>query len=110
MKDKAQGFAIRKDRRDLQRLGGFLGSLFKVALLVAALGLYWRWHHDDPRLGPIFPSERKLVTANAAFFLSVLGLSGSAGLIAVELKLMRARPEIRLRKQATQIQLRKSKS
>jgi hypothetical protein len=33
MKDKARGFAIRKDRRDLERLRRLLASLFKVALL-----------------------------------------------------------------------------
>ena len=42
MKNQAQGFAIRKHHRDLQRLRRLLASLFKVALLVTALGLYWR--------------------------------------------------------------------
>ena len=81
MKNQAQGFAIRKHHRDLQRLRRLLASLFKVALLVTALGLYWRWNHD-PGVGPIFLSEGKRATANAAYFGSAFGLSGSAALIA----------------------------
>jgi hypothetical protein len=102
MKDKAQRFAIRKDRRDLQRLRRLLASLFKVVLLVTALGLFWRWNHD-PGVGPIFLSERKLATANTAHFVSFFGLSGSAALIAAGLKVMRARREIRLRKDTAQL-------
>jgi hypothetical protein len=58
MKAEAQGFAISKGRRDLQRLGRILASLFKVALLATALGCYWRWNHDDPGAGPLFLNER----------------------------------------------------
>ena len=97
MKDKAQGFAIRKDRRDLQGLGRILASLFKVALLATALGFYWRWNHGDPGVGPIFLSERKLVTANAAYFASAFGLWGSAALIVTALKVLRGPAEVRLR-------------
>jgi hypothetical protein len=107
MKDKAQGFAIRKDRRDLQRLGRILATLFRVALLVTALGWYWRWNHGDPGAGPIVLSERKLATANAAYFLSAFGLLGSAALIVTTLKVVRGRAEVRLRKQTEQIQSRK---
>jgi hypothetical protein len=107
MKDKAQGFAIRKDRRDLQRLGRILASLFKVALLVTALGCYWRWNHGDLGAGPIFLSERKLATANAAYFVSAFGLLGSAALIVTTLKVVRGRAEVRLRKQTGQLQPRK---
>src|SRR6516165_5218331 len=85
MKNHAQGFAIRKHHRDLQRLRRLLASLFKVVLLVTALGLFWRWNHD-PGVGPIFLSERKLATANTAHFVSFFGLSGSAALIAAGLK------------------------
>jgi hypothetical protein len=95
MKNKAQGFAIRKDRRDLQRVRRFLASLFKVALLVAALALYWRWHNSDPGLGPIFLSERKLVAANATYLVPALGLSGSVALIVAGFKVLRARRELR---------------
>jgi hypothetical protein len=91
MKDKGQGFAIRKDRRDLQRVR----RLFKIALLVAALGLYWRWHNGDPGLGPIFLSERKLVAANATYLVPALGLSGSVALIVAGFKVLRARREVR---------------
>ena len=101
MKDKGQGFAIHKDRRDLQRLGRILASLFKVALLATALGFYWRWNHGG--FGPIFLSERKLVTANAAYFVSALGLLGSAALIVTALKVLRGPAEVRLRKQTRQI-------
>jgi hypothetical protein len=107
MKDKAEGFAIRKDRRDLRRLSRILASLFKVALVVTALGFFWRWNHGYPGVGPIFLRERKLVTANAAFFVSVFGLLGSAALILTTLKVMRGRAEVRLRKQTGQIQPRK---
>jgi hypothetical protein len=107
MKDKAHGFAICKDRRDLQRLGRILASLYKVALLVTALGFYWRWNHGDPGVGPIFLRERKLVTANAAYFMSAFGLLGSAALIVTALKVLRGRAEDRLRKQTRQIQPRK---
>jgi hypothetical protein len=95
MKDQAQGFAIRKDRRDLQRLGRLVEGLFKVALLMTALVLYWRWHNGDPGLGPIFLSERKLVAANATYLVPALGLSGSVALIAAGFKVLRARPEVR---------------
>jgi hypothetical protein len=107
MKDKAQGFAISKDRRDLHRLGRILASLFKIALLVTALGYYWRWNHGDPGAGPIFLSERKLATANAAYFVSAFGLVGSAALIVTTLKVVRGRAEVRLRKHNRQIQPRK---
>jgi fatty acid desaturase len=107
MKDKAQGFAIRKDRRALQWLGRILASLFKVALLMTALGFYWRWNHGDLRVGPIFLSERKLAAANAAYFVSTFGLLGSAALIVTTLKVLRGRAEVRLRKQTRQIQPRK---
>jgi hypothetical protein len=103
MKEDRQKFAIRKDRRDLQRLGRLLGTLFKVGLLVTVVGLYWRWNHGDPGLGPIFLSERKLVTANATYLVPALGLSGSTALIVAGFKLLRARAEVRQQKQATQI-------
>jgi hypothetical protein len=109
MKNQAQGFAIRKDRRDLQGLRRLLARLFKVVLLVTALGLYWRWNHD-PGVGPIFLSERKLATVNAAYFVSAFGLSGSAALIAAGLKVMQSRRELRLRKHTVRIQLRKFNS
>jgi hypothetical protein len=85
MKDNPPEFAIRKERRDLQPLRRLLGSLFKLALLVTALGLYWRWSHGYPGIGPIFLSERKLVTANATYFVPAFGLSGGAVLIAAGL-------------------------
>jgi hypothetical protein len=107
MKDKAQGFAIRKDRRDLQRLARLVASLFKVALLATALGCYWRWNHGDPGAGPIFLSERKLASANAAYFVSAFGLLGSAALVVTTLQVVRGRAEVRLRKQTGQIQPRK---
>lgn len=107
MKDKAEGFAICKDRRDLQRLGRIVASLFKVALLVTALGFYWRWNHGDPGVGPIFLRERKLVTANAAYFVSAFGLLGSAALIVTALKVLRGRIEVRLIKRTGKIQPRK---
>jgi hypothetical protein len=88
MKDQAQGFAIRKRRRDLQRLIRLLASLLKVALLVTALGLYWRWHNGDPGFGPIFLSERKLVAANATYLVPAFGLSGSVALIAAGFKIL----------------------
>lgn len=103
MKLKAQGFAIRKDRRDLQRLTRTLASLFKVALLVTTLGLYWRWNHGDPGVGPIFLTERKLVTANAAFFASAFGLLGSAALIVTTLKVLQDRAKVRRRNQTRRI-------
>jgi hypothetical protein len=95
MKDKAHGFAIRKDRRDLQRPIRLLASLLKVALLVTAMGFYWRWHNGDPGLGPLFLSERKLVAANATYLVPAFGLSGSVALIAAAFKVLRARPEVR---------------
>jgi hypothetical protein len=67
MKDNPREFAIRKDRRDLQPLRRLLESPFKMALLVTALGLYWRWNHGYPGIGPIFLSERKPVTGNAKY-------------------------------------------
>jgi len=109
MKNQAQGFTIRKHHRDLQRLRRLLASLFKVALLVTALGLYWRWNHD-PGVGPIFLSEGKRATANAAHFGSAFGLSGSPALIAARLKVTRPRRQIRLQKHTAQIQLRKFNS
>ena len=107
MKDKTQEFAIRKDRRDLQRLAPILASLFKVTLLVMVLGFYWRWNHGDSGVGPIFLSERKLVTANAAYFVSAFGLLGSAALVVTAFKFLRSRDEDRLRKQTGQTQPRK---
>jgi hypothetical protein len=107
MKDRAEGFAIRKDRRALQRVGRILASLFKVALLVTALSFYWRWNHGDLGVGPIFLSERKLTTANASYFVSVFGLLGSAALVVTTLKVLRGRAEVRLRKRTRQIQPKK---
>ena len=98
MKDNAQGFAIRKHRRDLQQLARILASLYKVALLATALGFYSRWAHGDPGVGSIFLSERKLVTANAAYFVSTFGLLGSAALIVTALKVLRGRAGVRVRK------------
>jgi hypothetical protein len=107
MKHAPQKFAIRKDRRDLRPLGRLLGTLFKVGLLVTVMGLYWRWNHGDPGLGPIFLSERKLVTSNAIHLVPALGLAGSAAMIVAGFKVLRARAEVRLQKQATQIRPRK---
>jgi hypothetical protein len=110
MKDDPQKFAIRKDRRDLQRLRRLLGTLFKLGLLVTVVGLYWRWNHGDPGLGPIFLSERKLVTANATYLVPALGLSGSAALVMAGFRVLRARAEIRQKKLATQMRPRKFES
>ena len=104
MKDKPQEFAIRKDRRNLPRVVGRLPrDLFKFALLVTALGFYCVYNHSDPGVGPIFPSERQLATANSSYFVSAFGLSGCAALIAAWLKALRVRAEVHLRKHTTQI-------
>ena len=103
MNDKAQEFAIRKDRRDLRRLGRIIASLLKVALLVTVLGFYWRWNHGYLGVGPIFLGERKLAIANAAYFVSAFGLLGSAVLIVKALKVLRGRVEVRLIKPTRKI-------
>jgi hypothetical protein len=110
MRDTPQEFAIRKGRRDLQRLGCFLANLLKVAFLVMALSFHGAWNYGDPGLGLILLSERKLATANATSFASAFGFSGCAAHIAAVFKVLRARAEVHPCKQTTRIQPRKFSS
>jgi hypothetical protein len=98
MKDSDHEFAIRKNGRNSRRVTRFLGSLFKIALLSIALGLYWRWNGGAPGVGPIFVRERRLATANATYFVSTFGMLGTIALIAVALQALLGRIDIQLRK------------
>ena len=88
MKNRVHEFAIRKGARELRGSRRFLASLFRIALLVMALGIYWQRNHPDPGIGLIFLRERNLATANASYLLSAFGLLGSSALIAAVFQTM----------------------
>lgn len=48
-------------------------TLLRMALLIIALALYWRWNHHVRAIGLMFPRERRLATANAFCLLDALG-------------------------------------